>query len=65
MRYPGDRLIGGAIRLFASGPVLGVAEGTETALAVHQRTGMPVWSAVSANLLARLELPRETSLVVV
>ena len=27
----------------------------ETALAVHRRTGMPVWSAVSAGLLARLE----------
>mgnify|MGYP000458779389 CR=1 FL=1 len=29
----------------------------ETALAVHLRTGMPVWSAVSAGLLERLEPP--------
>jgi len=65
MGYPGHRLIGGAIRLFAPGPVLGVAEGIETALAVHLRTGMPVWSAVSANLLERLEPPAQTSLVVV
>jgi putative DNA primase/helicase len=65
MGYPGDRLVGGAIRLFAPGPVLGVAEGIETALAVHRRTGMPVWSAVSANLLERLEPPAQTSLVVV
>jgi len=65
MGYPGDRLVGGAIRLFPSAPVLGVAEGIETALAVHLRTGMPVWSAVSAGLLARFEPPADTSLVVV
>ncbi len=65
MGYPGDRLVGGAIRLFAPGQALGVAEGIETALAVHLRTGMPVWSAVSAGLLARLEPPAETALVVV
>jgi len=65
MGYPGDRLVGGAIRLFPAAPVLGVAEGIETALAVHRRTMMPVWSAVSAGLLARLEPPAETSLLVV
>jgi phage/plasmid primase-like uncharacterized protein len=65
MGYPGNRLMGGAIRLFAPGPTLGVAEGIETALAVRMRTGMPVWSALSAGLLARLEPPAETSLVVV
>jgi len=65
MGYPGDRLVGGAIRLFPSAPVLGVAEGIETALAVHLRTGMPVWSTVSAGLLARFEPPADTSLVVV
>jgi putative DNA primase/helicase len=65
MGYPGHRLVGGAIRLFAPGTVLGIAAGIETALAVHLRTGMPVWSAVSANLLERLEPPARTSLVVV
>jgi hypothetical protein len=65
MGYPGHRLVGGAIRLFSPGPVLGVAEGIETALAVHLSTGMPVWSAVSANLLERMEPPAQTSLVVV
>jgi hypothetical protein len=65
MGYPGSRLAGGAIRLFSHGPILGVTEGIETALAVHLRTGMPVWSAISAGLLARMEPPAETSLVVV
>jgi hypothetical protein len=57
--------MGGAIRLFAPGSTLGVAEGIETALAVHMRTGMPVWPVISAGLLARLQPPAETSLVVV
>ncbi len=65
MGYPGNRLVGGGIRLFAPAPVLGVAEGIETALAVHLRTGMPVWSAISADLLTRLDPPADTSLVVV
>jgi phage/plasmid primase-like uncharacterized protein len=65
MGYPGSRLAGGAIRLLSPGPILGVAEGVETALAVHLRTGMPVWSAISAGLLAKMEPPAGTSLVVV
>jgi len=65
MGYADHRLVGGAIRLAAAGPVLGVAEGIETALAVHLRTATPVWSAISAGLLARLEPPAGISLVVV
>jgi len=58
MTYPGDRtLSGGAIRLFPAQPVLGVAEGIETALAVHQATGLPVWPVVSATLLAQFQPP--------
>ena len=53
----GRRLCGGAIRLFAPGPILGLAEGIETALAVHLATGMPVWSTLSAALLERFEVP--------
>lgn len=48
---------GGAIRLFAAGKVLAVAEGIETALAVHCLTGYPVWATVSATLMQSLEVP--------
>jgi hypothetical protein len=61
----GRRLGGGAIRLLASGPVLGLAEGIETALAAHLATGMPVWSALSAALLARFEPPAGVRRVVI
>lgn len=51
------RATGGAIRLYPLGRVLAVAEGLETALAVRLMTGLPVWSSVSAGLLANLVVP--------
>lgn len=49
---------GAAIRLFpVDGKKLVVAEGVETALAVHILTGAPVWACVSANGLATAALP--------
>lgn len=66
MTYPTDRcLSGGAIRLGELGPVLNVAEGIETALAVTQALGQPVWACVSAGLLERFEPPRGTRRVVI
>jgi hypothetical protein len=50
-------LTGGAIRLAAASRVLGIAEGLETALAANALSGMPVWSCVSATLLARFSPP--------
>lgn len=50
-------LPGGAIHLFPPVEHMGVAEGVETALAVHALTGMPVWACVAAEILAALQLP--------
>jgi putative DNA primase/helicase len=61
-----SELQGSAIRLFpAKGDVLGVAEGIETALAVHAITRMPVWSCVSAVLLELVHIPANIKHVVI
>lgn len=53
-------LSGCAIRLFnpAQG-VLAIAEGVETALAVHQLEGLPVWASGNAGQMAALKIPDE------
>ena len=48
---------GAAIRLCEPAHELAVAEGIETALAVHLATGKPAWAAVSAGNLEKLWLP--------
>lgn len=63
----GSKPLGGAIRLYpleVSQP-LALAEGVETALAVHQSTGWPVWACVSAIGLERVQLPPEVREVVI
>lgn len=66
MAYPSDRSItGAAIRLFEAGRVLGLAEGIETALAVHEATAMPVWACISNTLLERVIVPDSVGLVVI
>lgn len=59
MAYPKDRkIVGGAIRLSdAQSQVMVVAEGLETSLAVMEGTGLPVWCAINALLLANF-VPR-------
>ncbi len=63
----GSHPSGGAIRLYPleAGKPLALAEGIETALAVHQATGWPVWACVSALGLERVELPAEAREVVI
>lgn len=56
---------GAAIRLGEIGEILGVAEGVETALAVQESTGMPVWAAGSAGNLEAIEIPEEVRTVFV
>jgi putative DNA primase/helicase len=48
---------GGAVQLYPTGDVLCVTEGIETALAIRVATGLPVWAAISAGGLARLQVP--------
>lgn len=51
-------LTGCAIELFKPvDGVLAIAEGIETALAVYQLEGIPIWSAINAGNMAVLELP--------
>lgn len=50
---------GAAVRLFEPGAVLALAEGLETAIAVHLSTGKPVWAGLSAGNLERLWLPEQ------
>lgn len=57
--------IGGAIRLFQDGKVLGLAEGIETSLAVYMATGMPVWACVCTSLLKQVVIPPTVELVVI
>jgi putative DNA primase/helicase len=48
---------GVAVRLMAAGPVLGIAEGIETALSAAIIHEVPVWSALNAGLLEKFEPP--------
>lgn len=48
---------GTAIRLHEAGEVLGIAEGIETAEAVHQATGTPMWATCAANRLEKVQIP--------
>lgn len=50
-------LAGSAIRLNGIAEHIGIAEGVETALAVHRDFGIPCWAAANATLLERFDLP--------
>ena len=54
---PVGTITGAAIRLFSAGPVLGVAEGIETALAASLLHDVPVWACISAHGLQSVVLP--------
>jgi putative DNA primase/helicase len=52
-----ESLAGSGIQLMDAGPILGVAEGLETALSVYLATGMPMWAATNTALLGGLIVP--------
>ncbi len=58
-------LNGGAIRLYEAGPVLGIAEGIETAVACHEQYGIPVWAAIGTSMMAGFEPPKEIESLIV
>lgn len=53
----GRHVTGGAIRLVEPGPILNIAEGIETALAVMEATGIPTWPSISASLMKSVVVP--------
>jgi len=59
------RTRGAAIRLYEPREVLAVAEGIETALAVHACTGLPCWATISAGGMKSVEIPDSVSLVII
>ncbi|WP_051195825.1 toprim domain-containing protein [Meiothermus rufus] len=63
----GSKPLGCAARLYPLEPghPLALAEGIETALAVRQATGWPVWACVSAIGLERVQLPPEVGEVLI
>lgn len=62
----GMTVTGASIKLGAPrSPVLGIAEGVETALAVASATGMTVWAAVNATLLESFVPPAGIEQVVI
>lgn len=60
-------ILGGAIRLYppAKDRALVLAEGIETALAIHIATGLSVWATVSALGMERIILPTNLSNVII
>jgi putative DNA primase/helicase len=55
-------LAGCSVQLFEpKAGVLGIAEGIETALAVHQLEGLPMWAAGNAVLMEALQVPESVN----
>jgi putative DNA primase/helicase len=62
---PGKFPLSGAVRLAPPGPVMGIAEGIETALAASALNGIPVWSAVNVIGLGKFDPPDECRKLVI
>lgn len=62
---PGSLPPGSAVRIWNAGPVMGIAEGIETAMAAMVLARIPVWAATNSNLLMKWEPPEGTQSVVI
>ena len=62
-----ESMTGGAIQLYPleKGKPLVVAEGIETALAIREITGLPVWSATSSRMLEKIAVPSVVETVLI
>lgn len=49
---------GGAVRLFPAEKEVGLAEGVETAIAVHELFDIPVWATLSTSLMQSFKPPK-------
>lgn len=54
-----------AVKLFAAGSTLGIAEGIETALSAHQLYKMPVWSTLNATIMKKFKAPPGVTVLVI
>jgi phage/plasmid primase-like uncharacterized protein len=63
----GSKPRGGAIRLYPleAGQPLALAEGIETALAVREATGWPVWATTAALFMKEVIVPPEVEQVLI
>ncbi len=61
---PGRAINGALVRLYPKEPVLGVAEGFETAIAASMLHGMPVWAGLTATGMAKADIPDVEKLVI-
>lgn len=58
---PGGHPKGSAVRLSEVGPVLGIAEGIETAMSAEILFGIPCWAALTADMLEAWSPPEGVS----
>ena len=61
---PLEKMSGGAVRLYEHNEgILGIAEGIETAVAIHNHKNIPVWAALSAVLMEAWEPPKNAGII--